>query len=92
MALSPYVGCMTPADVQQLTESVVTDGFHPHRDALDALVADARRRGVDPVLLDVLAGADEPPVARLRALGRVTVQYVAIAGSGRRSACSIPAA
>lgn len=66
---------MTPAAASELAESVVADGFGAHRAQLAALFAGARRRGVNPVLVAVAADPTEPTVARLRALGRVVVEY-----------------
>jgi hypothetical protein len=66
---------MIPTAAQQLAESVVADGFGAHRRALESLVAAARRSGVSPVLVDVVADPAAPPVARQRALGRVVVAY-----------------
>lgn len=66
---------MTPTAAANLAEAVVADGFGSHRAELAALFAGARRRGVNPVLVAVAADPREPVVARLRALGRVVVEY-----------------
>ena len=78
---SPYGGPMTPTAATELAESVMADGFGAHRAALAALFAGARRRGVTPVLVAVAADPTEPAVARLRALGRVVVEYCRLEGT-----------
>ena len=66
---------MTSTAAQQLAEAVVVDGFGPHRAALAALFAEARRLGVTRILVDMASDPSEPRAARERALGRVVVQY-----------------
>lgn len=63
----------TTDDMLGLAEAIVTQGFDAHRTALAELVEAARRRGVRPVLVDIVADEASPTVARLRALGRVIV-------------------
>ena len=70
---------MTPTEAIELAEAVVADGFGSHRAQLAALFAGARRRGVNPVLVAIAADPTEPEVARLRALGRVVVEYSRLA-------------
>ena len=64
-----------------LAEAVVADGFAPHESDLADLLARARRLGVHPVLTDVLADPAAPRPVRERALGRIVVSLVAIAGA-----------
>ncbi len=64
-----------------LAEGVVADGFAPHQAAVAELVARARSLGVCPVLTDVVADPSAPRPARERALGRVVVALVAVAGA-----------
>ena len=66
---------MTPTAALQLAESVVADGFAPHQEALADLLAEAYHRGVDPVVVGVVADPTEPTVARERALGRLIGQH-----------------
>lgn len=67
---------MTPTTAQELAEAVVVDGFGAHKAALAALFAGARRRGVSETLVSIAADPFEVDVVRLRALGRVVVDYV----------------
>lgn len=56
-----------------LAEAIVTDGFPAHTAALTDVVAVARRAGIRPVLVDIVADEGSPVVARQRALGRLIV-------------------
>ena len=69
-----------------LAEAIVTDGFPTHAAAVADLVTAARRTGVRPVLVDIVADEGSPVVARQRALGRLIVAL----GSGHRD--QVPAA
>ena len=71
----PYGIDMTSTTAQQLAESVVADGFAAHSTAVAAFLAASERRGADPVLLSIAGDAAEPEVARLRALGRLVVDF-----------------
>lgn len=73
-----YGAGMTPTASQQLAESVVADGVGAHRAAIVALVADARRLGVNPVLADIVTDPSGPDVARERALGRLVVEHACL--------------
>lgn len=66
---------MTPTAAQHLAEAVVADGFGAHRNELITFLAAARRRGVDRMLVMLVADDTESSIARLRALGRVVVEY-----------------
>jgi hypothetical protein len=58
----------------QLAEAVAHDGIGRHEDAIAAFVGEiSRLPGVCAVLLEVLADARAPAVARERALGRLLV-------------------
>jgi len=61
-----------------LAAAVERDGVAAHHRHLRQVALDARRAGLSPVLADVLADADAPEVARLRAFGRLAAQ---LAGS-----------
>lgn len=65
---------MAPETALHFAESIVADGF----DSLDAeladLLADARRRDVSSVLVDVAGDRSTPTPVRERALGRVVVE------------------
>jgi len=64
MSYSPHLG---------LAESVVADGFDRHESAVGELIAEARHREIDEVLVEILADRSVPRVVRERALGRVIV-------------------
>ncbi len=68
---------MTNQTALQIAESVVSDGFDSF-DSFDselaALLADAERLHVSPVLTGVAADRSAPAPVRERALGRVVVQ------------------
>ena len=63
-----------------LAEAIVTDGFAAHHIALADVIAMARRAGVRPVLVDIVADDGSPVVARQRALGRLLLAL----GAGHR--------
>lgn len=71
MTKVPYVDHMASTTATDLAESILADGFDAHRVALSTLFADARRRGVSSVLIDVAADSAEAVVVRQRALGRI---------------------
>lgn len=50
---------------------VEVDGIDAHEDTADILVSEATRRGVRPVLAQILADRREPSVARQRAFGKL---------------------
>lgn len=80
----PYGRPMGPSSTDHLTalaEAVITEGFAAHRSSLADLVSRARQLGVCAVLTDVLADEAAPGPVRERALGRVIVALVAIAGA-----------
>jgi hypothetical protein len=98
MTRHPYGEDMTPTTAQQLAESVVADGFTAHPTALSAFLGAAERRGANPVLLAVAGDPAEPEVARLRALGRLVVDFASSTHRSetatvlRRVACGTSAA
>lgn len=57
-----------------LAESIVADGFDSLDSELAALLADARRAAVNPVIVDVAGDSSTPAPVRHRALGRVVVE------------------
>ena len=59
------------AALVDLAEVVDRDGLDAHAATLFALAERASQVGVSPVLVDVMLGAGEPSVARLRAFARV---------------------
>lgn len=65
------------AAVVALAEAVDRDGLDAHAATLFALSERASEAGVSPVLVDVMLGAGEPYVARLRAFVRVGQAVVA---------------
>jgi hypothetical protein len=65
------------AAVVDLAEAVDRDGLDVHAATLSALAERASATGVSPVLVDVMLGAGEPYVARLRAFVRVGQAVVA---------------
>lgn len=62
---------MTLTDAIALAEAVARDGLEPHHDQVTGVVHLARSHGLRPPLVDALEDPDGPPVARIRALGRV---------------------
>lgn len=67
---------MTPTAALHLAEAVAADGFGPHRSALAALVAGARKLGVCETIVTVAADVDAPTVVRQRAVGRLVGEYL----------------
>ncbi len=61
-----------------LAEAVVESGFDAHVHPIDLLVADARRRGLSPVLAGIVADRTEPTPVRERALGRLLLHWDAV--------------
>ena len=61
----------TPTDVRSVGEAVAADGFDAHWTTVSSLLLDARRHGVDEILIEVVADRTAPRVARERALGRI---------------------
>lgn len=57
----------------QLGFAVDRDGIGAHEDAAQLLVDAATRRGVRPILTEILADRREPTVARQRAFGRLAM-------------------
>lgn len=53
--------------------AVDNDGITAHEDAASVVVAAATRRGITPILVDILADRREPSVARQRAFGRLAL-------------------
>ena len=49
------------------------DGIAAHEDAAQAVVDAATRKGIRPILVEILADRREPAVARQRAFGRLTL-------------------
>ena len=69
-----------PQDAE-LTERMATDGPAGVDIQLRLFVRDARRRNVNPLLLDILTDHSQPDVARQRAYGRILTEL----GRDRRS-------
>lgn len=53
-----------------------------------ALIAHARAAGASQTLIDVLVGSSEPPVARVRAFGRIAA--VLVSGRARVHTAAVP--
>lgn len=70
----------SPQDAE-LTERMATDGPAGVDIQLRRFVRHARRRNVDPLLLDILTDQSQPDVARQRAYGRIVTEL----GRDRRS-------
>ena len=62
---------MSSTDLTDLAWDLASDGFVGRENAVRHVVRTARSQGVPSVLIDVLADVTQPPVARLRAFGRV---------------------
>lgn len=67
----------TPDQLDRLAHDIVLDGFEVHALAVADLVVLARRRGIRPVLADVLADGATPRPVRERALGLLLVALAA---------------
>jgi hypothetical protein len=63
----------TPASLDDLAWAISVDGIAAHLPAVRLVTAAARRCGVNPTLVAVLADATAPAVARERAFGLVAV-------------------
>jgi hypothetical protein len=55
----------------------------PSTRELDLLLGRARRQGVTPILIAIVADPTEPDVARLRAFGRILVELDCAPRRGR---------
>jgi hypothetical protein len=62
---------VTSAGAGTLGEAVAADGFDANWSTLTSLLLDARRHGVDEILIEVVADPTSPSVARERALGKI---------------------
>ena len=71
---------MTTPDLHLLAEDLASHGLVGHEAAVAAVSRAARSAGLSPVLVDVLADADAPEVARLRAFGMLTARLAGVAG------------
>ncbi len=63
-------------DAEALTDwsfAVERDGIAAHEDTATAVVEAATRKGLRPILIDILADRREPSVARQRAFGRLAL-------------------
>lgn len=81
MTMPAYVRSMTPTDAIVLAEAVARDGLGAHHHELAAVASLARSRGLRPGLVAALEDPEGPPVARLRALGRIAVLLASASGS-----------
>lgn len=59
----------TQLDLHHLAAQLASDGPHAHEAALRAVAEWAGSVGAPAVLANLVACADEPPIARLRAFG-----------------------
>lgn len=57
-----------------LADRLATHGPSPLHGELRDLIRDARRRGVTPLLVTILADPTQPDVARQRAFGRILAE------------------
>lgn len=69
----PIRSTLDPEMLVQLGFAVDRDGIAAHEDAAQLLVDAAVRRGVRPILTEILADRREPTVARQRAFGRLAM-------------------
>ena len=74
---------MSSSDLTDLAWDLASDGFVGRENAVRQVVRTARSQGVPSVLTDVLADPSQPPVARLRAFGRIAAQLAAPRAAGR---------
>jgi hypothetical protein len=74
---------MSSTDLTDLAWDLASDGFVGRENAVRQVVRTARSQGVPSVLVDVLADATQPAVARLRAFGRVAAVLAAPHAVGR---------
>jgi hypothetical protein len=77
-ATAPAVTTRAADSVSLDAEALIDWGFAVERDGIDAhedtaavVVQAATRRGLRPILIDILADRREPSVARQRAFGRL---------------------
>jgi hypothetical protein len=64
----------TPARYAELADRLATHGPAALERELRGLIRDARRHGVTPVLVTILADPVQPDVARQRAFGRIVAE------------------
>lgn len=69
---------MSTNDLADLAWDLASAGFDGREAAVFQVVRTARAASVPVVLTDILADADQPPVARLRAFGRISALLAAI--------------
>lgn len=62
-----------PRSLSRWASRIAADGIEAHEDLAGNVVDAASRRGLCPVLVDVLADTTEPAVARERAFGRLAL-------------------
>jgi hypothetical protein len=62
---------MSSTELTDLAWDLASDGFGGRENAVRQVVRAARQHGLPAVLTDVLADAQEPEAARLRAFGRI---------------------
>jgi len=74
---------MSSTDLTDLAWDLASDGFVGRENAVRQVVRTARSRGVPAVLTEVLADPSQPPVARLRAFGRIAALLAAPLPVGR---------
>lgn len=72
---TPGTGPATPdaAALQSWGFAVEKDGITAHEDTAAVVVEAATRKGLRPILIDILADRREPSVARQRAFGRLAL-------------------
>ena len=75
---------MSTFELAELGWDLASDGVTGHEAAVREVARTARRAGVSPVLVGLLADPRQPEVARLRAYGRIAARLVA--ADGRQSA------
>ena len=61
----------TSAHLRSVGRAVAADGFDAHWSSVSSLLLDARRNGVDEILIEVVADPTSPRVVRERAFGRI---------------------
>jgi hypothetical protein len=63
-----------PVPYAELADRLATQGPAALQRELRRLIRDARRRGVTPLLVTILADPGQPDVARQRAFGRILAE------------------
>lgn len=76
--------------LSQLGDTITTRGVAAVDVELLLLAHDARDRGVEPVLVDVMVDLEAPSVVRERAFARVAARLTCLVGRSRAAVVTVP--